>query len=1276
MNAFLSALINGLVLSPVVVFAVWLAVRLAPRRAMNAATRYVVWYSALFVTVALPGWYAPWPRWFAPSRPHAAAGATATPATAGFDESSPMMPVEARSNTLPLPSAPLSFEAPRRTPQHRPLPVPEFPIAVAPGAWPRWMGIALASIALLMLARVAVSFLRLESRKRAAVPAAPELAARAAGWLTLLGSRRKNVRLLVSAEISCPMAAGPFHPAILIPASLARTLEPGELDQIALHEAAHLARCDDWALLFQRVAEALFAWHPAVHWISRRIELEREIACDDLVIGVTGRANSYAACLAHMAEIAGNARAPLAAAGAMTKSHLACRIEALLDKTRNKGARLLRLRAAALIAAQIALVYVAARTPKLVAFAAPLQQASAPKPAAPAQAAPEPARIVPSPAPDLASPEEWIAANAVRLTTPEAGNGFSDMQPLKKIVGDSRIVALGEATHGTREFFQLKHRMLEFLATEMGFSIFSIEANMPEAYRLNEYVLEGKGDPAQLLKGMYFWTWDTEEVLAMIKWMREFNQSGKGRLQFTGFDMQTPTVAAEIVKDFAAKYDPEYAPKIREAASSALSAQGHSFGVATATFPVKDAAGKRVKFSGYIKTENVTNGYAGLWWRVDGASREVLAFDNMQSRGVTGTTDWTRYEIDLPVDAKATNINFGALFPGQGTAWFDDLKIELDGVPYTDSSAFDLEFESPSPRGFYTGGNSYQVRLDNTTAHGGKQSLRMSRSAPASKAAGEMVPIWQGVISHLEDSESGYRAKGASARESVWAIQNARVILQCLQMRASSVSRDASMAANVKWILDQNPGAKIVLWAHNGHVSAANNGGFEPMGTVLRGIYGRQMVVFGFAFNEGSFQAIAQGKGLKKHTVPPAPAGSFDATLAAAHVPLMAIDWRQAPKTGPIADWLAKPHKSRSIGSGYPEGEPYALMTDVKAPEVFDATLFVANTTAARANAGAPAAQASNDFGAATATFPVKDAAGKRVKFSGYIKTDQVAGGNANLWWRSDKGKDVLEFRNLQDQAPSGTTSWTRYELEAFVSPDATNINFGVTFAGEGAAWFDDLQVELDGVPYTGTGAFDFGFESAKGFMLFGGRSYQSLTDATVSHSGARSLRIRRVSQEELTAMGPSRFDDPDYSGISLKLPAGSYVSGLGRWGDQETTLQLGGPQGGAESTSLWYRVLHAPDAQRRFDEAVAQKVASRASSPYFTGYAVRPGTQQSRTVNGRDAVSYVADYTANGRKMVEYLTYVYSDHVHAEFFQRGPAENLDAMRKSLDVVIATLQLP
>ena len=191
---------------------------------------------------------------------------------------------------------------------------------------------------------------------------------------------------------------------------------------------------------------------------------------------------------------------------------------------------------------------------------------------------------------------DWIRSHALPLKTPEAGNGFDDMRPLRALIGDARIVSLGEATHGSREFFQLKHRMLEFMASEMGFSIFSIEANLPEAYRLNDYVLEGKGDAAQLLRGMYFWTWDTEEVLSMIQWMREFNKSGKVRVQFTGFDMQTPTVAASIVRDFVSRYDAPFMADVDEARKMSETANantGAAFGVATGSFPVIHAAGRK-----------------------------------------------------------------------------------------------------------------------------------------------------------------------------------------------------------------------------------------------------------------------------------------------------------------------------------------------------------------------------------------------------------------------------------------------------------------------------------------------------------------------------------------------------------------------------------------------------------------------------------------------------------------------------------------------------------
>jgi erythromycin esterase len=153
---------------------------------------------------------------------------------------------------------------------------------------------------------------------------------------------------------------------------------------------------------------------------------------------------------------------------------------------------------------------------------------------------------------EAAATRAWIQEHAIPLATVEAGYGFADLQPLGEVIGDARIVGLGEATHGTREFFQLKHRMLEFLVSELGFDVFAIEATLPEAMDVNRYVLTGEGDPARALAGMYFWTWDTEEVLEMIRWMRRYNEDPQHsrKVKFYGVDMQYTPRAARVTLDY------------------------------------------------------------------------------------------------------------------------------------------------------------------------------------------------------------------------------------------------------------------------------------------------------------------------------------------------------------------------------------------------------------------------------------------------------------------------------------------------------------------------------------------------------------------------------------------------------------------------------------------------------------------------------------------------------------------------------------------------------
>jgi beta-lactamase regulating signal transducer with metallopeptidase domain len=338
-NIILSAFINAAVAGAAVTFAVWLALSIAPRRALNAATRYVLWWTTLLIVVALPVFYLP----------HR--GEPATPPVISTAPAAAAEPIVAEA----VAAAPVSADVPNP-------PNWQFPIEFQAGPWPIFLFAAWGIVALFMLLRLCASYAMLERFKRRAHPA------RDLDW---------PVRALISPDVVSPMAAGLFRPAILLPERLLAELDQDELDQIRVHETAHLIRRDDIALLIERTIEALFALHPVVRWITRRIDLEREIACDDFVVEHTGQARPYASCLTRVVEIAGGVRSPIVAAAATEEhSHLARRIEMLLDKKRHKGTRLLKARYLLMAAALVALAFIAVRTPALIAFAAAEQSNS------------------------------------------------------------------------------------------------------------------------------------------------------------------------------------------------------------------------------------------------------------------------------------------------------------------------------------------------------------------------------------------------------------------------------------------------------------------------------------------------------------------------------------------------------------------------------------------------------------------------------------------------------------------------------------------------------------------------------------------------------------------------------------------------------------------------------------------------------------------------------------------------------------------------------------
>jgi C-terminal processing protease CtpA/Prc len=94
-----------------------------------------------------------------------------------------------------------------------------------------------------------------------------------------------------------------------------------------------------------------------------------------------------------------------------------------------------------------------------------------------------------------------------------------------------------------------------------------------------------------------------------------------------------------------------------------------------------DFGGKKIKLTGYLKTENVEEGFAGLWLRLDPG----VAIDNMNDRGVTGTNDWQQFTVELDLSRDVQSIVFGSLLVGKGKVWVDDLELTIDGKPLSEA---------------------------------------------------------------------------------------------------------------------------------------------------------------------------------------------------------------------------------------------------------------------------------------------------------------------------------------------------------------------------------------------------------------------------------------------------------------------------------------------------------------------------------------------------------------------------------------------------------------
>ena len=146
-----------------------------------------------------------------------------------------------------------------------------------------------------------------------------------------------------------------------------------------------------------------------------------------------------------------------------------------------------------------------------------------------------------------------------------------DYDPLLEFIGDARFVLLGEASHGTHEFYRERAQITKRLITEKGFAAVAVEADWPDAYRVNRYV-RGLGEDTEAIdaldnfKRFPTWMWRNADVLDFVGWLRAHNDALAAtatKVGFYGLDLYSLHTSIEAVLGYLNKVDPEAAQRAR-----------------------------------------------------------------------------------------------------------------------------------------------------------------------------------------------------------------------------------------------------------------------------------------------------------------------------------------------------------------------------------------------------------------------------------------------------------------------------------------------------------------------------------------------------------------------------------------------------------------------------------------------------------------------------------------------------------------------------------------
>jgi erythromycin esterase-like protein len=171
----------------------------------------------------------------------------------------------------------------------------------------------------------------------------------------------------------------------------------------------------------------------------------------------------------------------------------------------------------------------------------------------------------------MAIAEVSLTSNVIQEAAQPLGHASSDYDHLLELIGTARFCLLGEATHGTHEFYRERAEITKRLIKEKGFTAVAVEADWPDAFRVNRYV-RGLGDDKDAnealggFKRFPTWMWRNTVVLDFVEWLRDYNSSLPAKatkVGFYGLDLYSLYTSIESILGYLSQIDPEAAKRAR-----------------------------------------------------------------------------------------------------------------------------------------------------------------------------------------------------------------------------------------------------------------------------------------------------------------------------------------------------------------------------------------------------------------------------------------------------------------------------------------------------------------------------------------------------------------------------------------------------------------------------------------------------------------------------------------------------------------------------------------